>query len=97
MQKSIEKIWSDLEISKMETATDEELQADGYHGKRASAQVISKEEQMPRDALPKGVLPVDERKPHAGTVIRAAVEDRYCDAAHALACAHCGRDGSLRA
>eukprot|EP00927_Polykrikos_kofoidii_P015929 TRINITY_DN17149_c0_g1_i1.p1 TRINITY_DN17149_c0_g1~~TRINITY_DN17149_c0_g1_i1.p1 ORF type:complete len:612 (-),score=105.13 TRINITY_DN17149_c0_g1_i1:22-1857(-) len=64
VEKAIGQLCDDLRIVKMSTASTEEMQAEGYHGTHAKADVAPVDLARLVPFMPEGVVPSAERKPH---------------------------------
>ena len=64
VKEAISRICSELRIEHMATATKEELEASGYHGTAAVAEVSRAPLQLPQGEVPDGVVAVINRKAH---------------------------------
>jgi hypothetical protein len=62
---SMRRLCDDLQLQKMETATEIELRASGYHAFGTQAEVLTREDiDLPGTRLDTGLLPKEQRKPH---------------------------------
>ncbi|CAM9426372.1 unnamed protein product, partial [Laminaria digitata] len=64
LKASLRSMCSDLLVTNTETATSQELKESGYHAVGASAEVVLGSVGAPTPPLPRGVVPVADRKQH---------------------------------